>query len=303
MEGKEVDIRVSCMPTIYGENVVLRLLDVSSALLPLPQLGFSKAVLEKYEKLILRPYGMILVTGPTGSGKTTTLYASLDKINRVEKNILTIEDPVEYRLPGIRQTQVNPKVQLTFANGLRSFLRQDPDVVMVGEIRDWETAEIAIQAALTGHLVLSTLHTNDAPGAITRLIDMGVEPFLISSSVVGILAQRLVRTICPDCREDYTPSREALGDIGLTEKGNFKFYRGKGCRKCADTGYKGRIGIFELMIPDDPIRNSILTKASLGELRKYAKAAGMTRLKEDGIQKIKEGLTTVEEVLRVTQEE
>lgn len=303
MEGKEIDVRVSCMPTLYGENVVLRLLDVSSALLTLSQLGFSKETLEKYQKLTLRPHGIILVTGPTGSGKTTTLYASLDKINTVEKNIITIEDPVEYRLSGIRQTPVNPKVNLTFANGLRSILRQDPNVIMVGEIRDLETAEIAIQAALTGHLVLSTLHTNDAPGAITRMIDMGVEPFLISSSVIGVLAQRLVRTLCKECKEEYTPAKEVLKDMGLEEKGSSKFFRGKGCPKCRNTGYKGRIGIFELMLPDENVRKLILTKASLGEIRRQVRASGMVTLKEDGIRKIREGLTTVEEVLRVTQEE
>ena len=292
MEAKEIDLRVSSFPTIYGENVVLRLLDVSSALLSLAQLGFSQEILEKYQKLILRPHGILLVTGPTGSGKTTTLYASLDKINTADKNIITLEDPVEYRLPGIRQTQVNPKVGLAFSNGLRSILRQDPDVIMVGEIRDLETAQIAIQAALTGHLVLSTLHTNDAPGALTRMIDMGVEPFLISSSVIGVLAQRLVRTLCQDCKEASSPSKETI-----------KFYRGKGCLKCRKTGYKGRIAIFEMMIPDEKIRNSTLAKASLGEIRKQARSSGMVTLKEDGVRKAKEGLTSLEEVFRVTEEE
>ncbi len=303
MEGKKIDIRVSCMPTIYGENLVLRLLDVSSALMGLDQLGFSKEVLKKYQKLISRPHGIILVTGPTGSGKTTTLYGSLDKINTVEKNIITIEDPVEYKLEGIRQIQVNPKVDLTFANGLRSMLRQDPDIIMVGEIRDFETAEIAIHAALTGHLVLSTLHTNDAPGGITRMLDMGSEPFLVSSGIIGILAQRLVRTICKYCREEYGPSDAELKDIGLSEKEKVKFYRGKGCSKCMNTGYKGRIGIFELMLMGDKLRNMTVAKAPLEEIRKQAHSSGMITLKEDGIEKIREGLTTVEEVLRVTQEE
>jgi len=302
VESKEIDVRVSCMPTLYGENVVLRLLDVTSALLTLAQQGLPREILERYEKLIQRPHGIILVTGPTGSGKTTTLYASLDKINTVDKNIITIEDPVEYRLEGIRQTQVNPKVKLTFANGLRSILRQDPDVILVGEIRDLETAEIAIQAALTGHLVLSTLHTNDAPGAVTRLIDMGVEPFLIASSVIGILAQRLVRTICKECKEEYTPSKEALRDIGL-EEGKIKFYRGKGCPKCMNTGYRGRLGIFELLIPDEKIRRLTVAKSSREEIRKQAQVSGMGMLKEDGIRKIQEGLSTIEEVLRVTHEE
>ena len=306
MEGREIDVRVSCIPTMYGENVVLRLLDVATALLSLRDIGFSKAVLERYEKLISRPHGIILVTGPTGSGKTTTLYASLDKINTVEKNIITIEDPVEYKLAGIRQIQINPKVDLTFSNGLRSILRQDPNIIMVGEMRDFQTAEIAIQAALTGHLVFSTLHTNDASGAVTRLIDMGVEPFLVSSSVIGVLAQRLVRTICKDCKEEYVPTEEELKDIGLLDEPrttNIKFYKGKGCAKCMNTGYKGRIGIFELMILDDSIRNLVIGKVPTEEIRKKAIASGMTTLKEEGIQKIKEGITTAEEVLRVTQEE
>ncbi len=303
MEGREIDVRVSCIPTMYGENVVLRLLDVATALLSLRDIGFSKAVLERYEKLISRPHGIILVTGPTGSGKTTTLYASLDKINTVEKNIITIEDPVEYKLAGIRQIQINPKVDLTFSNGLRSILRQDPNIIMVGEMRDFETAEIAIQAALTGHLVFSTLHTNDAPTAVTRLIDMGVEPFLVSSSLIGVLAQRLIRTICTDCKEKYRPTEEELKNIGLNQEEKTDFYQGKGCHKCMNTGYKGRIGIFELMILDDSIRNLVIGKVPTEEIRKKAIASGMTTLKEEGIQKIKESITTVGEVLRVTEEE
>lgn len=311
ISGRQIDVRVSCIPTIYGENVVLRLLDSSSAVMSLEDLGFSKEALSEFDKLISRPHGIILVTGPTGSGKTTTLYAALNKINTVEKNIITIEDPVEYKLEGIRQIQINPKVDLTFATGLRSILRQDPNIIMVGEMRDRETAEIAVQAALTGHLVFSTLHTNDAPGAVTRMIDMGVEPFLVSSSVIGILAQRLVRTICSDCKEKYTPTDEELKDIGLLndirttkdEKRTTIFYRGKGCPKCMSTGYKGRIGIYELLVPDEKIRNSIMAKASTDEIRRLARNAGMTSMKEDGIQKIKAGATTVEEVLRVTEEE
>lgn len=302
MEGKEVDMRISTIPTIYGENIVMRLLDTSNALVGLDKLGFSKSVLEKYDKLILHPYGIILVTGPTGSGKTTTLYSSLSKINTVEKNIITIEDPVEYKLQGIRQTQVNTKVALTFAAGLRSFLRQDPNVIMVGEIRDFETAEIAIQAALTGHLVFSTLHTNDAPSAITRLADMGVEPFLISSSVIGILAQRLVRKLCQECKEKYSPSKEALKDIGIADTEKADFYRGKGCNKCMSTGYKGRIGIYELMVPDEKIRSAIIAKSSAGAIRDLACAAGMITLLQDGIEKAKQGLTSIDEVLRVTRE-
>jgi type IV pilus assembly protein PilB len=277
MEGRDIDIRVSSVPTIYGENIVLRILDRSNVMLDLNQLGFSSQTLEKYKQLITRPYGIILVCGPTGSGKTTTLYASLNTINSEEKNIITIEDPIEYHLAGIRQMQVNPKVKLTFANGLRAVLRQDPDIIMVGEIRDLETAEIAVQAALTGHLVFSTLHTNDAPGAITRLVDMGVEPFLISSSVIGILAQRLVRTICKECK-------------------------GKGCKSCFSTGLKGRIGIYELMLTDEKIRELTLSKASSDEIRKSAYKAGMQLLHEDGEEKIKQGITTKEEVMRVTEE-
>lgn len=305
MESRQIDIRVSVMPTIYGENVVMRLLDRSSAILSLSRLGFSKEVSEGYQKLIRRPYGIILVTGPTGSGKTTTLYASLNVINSGEKNIVTIEDPVEYHLAGIRQIQVDPKAGISFANGLRAILRQDPDIIMVGEIRDKETAEIAIQAALTGHLVFATLHTNDACGAVTRLVDMGVEPFLVSSSLIGVLAQRLVRAICADCKEEYAPSPEALKDIGSsgTQQSEVKFYRGKGCPKCLATGYRGRIGMFELMLANEGIRNLITSKAPHEEIKKQAASSGMLSLKDDGLRKIREGITTAEEVLRLTQEE
>lgn len=303
MESRQIDIRVSIVPTIYGENVVMRLLDRSSAVLSLTRLGFSKEVLEKYEKLIHKPYGIVLVCGPTGSGKTTTLYASLNTINSKEKNIITIEDPVEYHLGGIRQIQLDPKANVTFANGLRSILRQDPDIIMVGEIRDRETAEIAIQAALTGHLVFSTLHTNDAPGAVTRLIDMGIEPFLISSSLAGVLAQRLVRTICKECKEEYAPGDEVLKDAGKVSGSEVKFYRGKGCHKCLNSGYKGRVAIFELMLIDDKTRGLITSKAPREELKKQTQALGMLTLKDDGLQKVKEGSTTVEEILRLTQEE
>ena len=277
MENHQIDIRVSCMPTIYGENVVLRLLDNKSILLGLKQLGFSKDTLEKHQELIKHPHGMILVTGPTGSGKTTTLYASLNSLNTSEKNIVTIEDPVEYHLNGVRQIQINAKVDLTFANGLRSILRQDPDIIMVGEIRDLETAEIAIQAALTGHLVFATLHTNDAPGAVTRLLDMGIEPFLIASSLIGVIAQRLVRLVCKECQ-------------------------GKGCKACHNIGYKGRSGIYEFMFFDEDIRQLIAKKASGDDIRKAAVKSGMKTLREDGLEKVKEGLTSLEEVLRVTQE-
>ena len=303
MDGRQIDVRVSCVPTIYGENVVLRLLDAATAILELNQLGFSKEVLDKWDKLIKRPHGIILVTGPTGSGKTTTLYASLNKINTVEKNIITVEDPVEYKLSGVRQIQINLKVDLTFANGLRSILRQDPNIIMVGEMRDHETAEIAIQSALTGHLVFSTLHTNDAPGAVTRMIDMGIEPFLVSSSIIGVLAQRLVRKICPDCKEKYTPTSEAMKDVGITGAEKIDFYRGKGCPKCMNSGYKGRIAIYELMIPDDKIRNAVTAKASKDEMKRLALSSGMISLQADGVGKIKQGLTTIEEVLRVTEDE
>jgi len=277
MGSRAIDIRVSTVPTSYGENIVMRLLDANSILFGLEQLGFSPDTLGFYNKLLTRPNGIILVTGPTGSGKTSTLYASLSAINTPEKNIITIEDPVEYRLERIRQIQVNAQVDLTFANGLRSILRQDPDVIMVGEIRDVETAEIAIQAALTGHLVFATLHTNDAPGAITRLIDMGVEPFLISSSLAGVVAQRLVRVLCKGCV-------------------------GKGCKDCHDTGYKGRLAINELMVLNEDIRKLIMSKASSDEIRKAALQAGMCSLRDDGLKKVEEGKTTKEEVFRVTQE-
>jgi len=277
MEGRDIDIRVSCIPTIYGENVVLRLLDRSQVILELKQSGFSPSILAQYKKLIYAPHGIILVCGPTGSGKTTTLYASLNAINSEDKNIITIEDPIEYHLPGIRQMQVNPKVGLRFAEALSAILRQDPDIVMVGEIRNVETAKAAVQAALTGHLVFSTLHTNDAPGAITRLLDMGVEPFLISSSVIGALSQRLVRTICAECK-------------------------GKGCKGCLQTGFRGRIGIFELLIPSEKIRGLITAKTSADEIRKAAIEAGMQLLREDGQKKVESGITTIQEVMRVTEE-
>ena len=303
MENRQIDIRVSAVPTIYGENLVLRLLDRGTIILSLSELGFAKDVQDKYEKIIRRPYGIILVCGPTGSGKTTTLYSSLHLINSKEKNIITIEDPVEYRLSGIRQTQLDPKAGVSFSAGLRSMLRQDPDIIMVGEIRDKETAEIAIQAALTGHLVLSTLHTNDAAGAVTRLIDMGIEPFLISSSLNAVLSQRLIRLVCKDCKEEYSPSEEVLKKMGLAGQRDIKFARGKGCMRCKDSGYKGRIGIFELMIVDDKLRALIASKAPREEIKRSAESAGMLSLKEDGFNKVKERITTLEEVLRFTQEE
>ena len=300
MESKNLDLRVSSFPTVHGENIVLRILDKSSVLLGLAELGLTKKDLKDFDKVIRHPHGIILVTGPTGSGKTTTLYAALSTINTMEKNIITIEDPVEYEINLIRQTQVNPKAGLTFASGLRSILRQDPDVVMVGEVRDKETAEIAIQASLTGHLVFSTLHTNDAASALTRLLDMGVEPFLVSSSIVAILAQRLVRVICPKCKEKYTPTDEVLKDLKLARK--IEVYRGKGCMRCKETGYMGRIGIYELLLIDDEIKKMATSKASSSEIKKAAVKSGMRVLIEDGIEKVKNGITTIEEVVRVTQE-
>ena len=300
MEGKDLDLRVSTFPTVHGENLVLRILDKSTVILGLEELGFAKNMLKIYEDLIKKPFGIILVTGPTGSGKTTTLYASLSTINSMEKNIITIEDPVEYQIPLIRQTQVDPKKDLTFSTGLRTILRQDPDIIMVGEIRDKETAEIAVQASLTGHLVFSTLHTNDATSAVTRLVDMGVEPFLISSSIIGVVAQRLVRVICPRCKESFSPSQELIQDLKLKEK--FTFYRGKGCKDCNSTGYLGRIGIFELFVLSEETRKLVISKSSAEEIRKVAIKEGMITLYQDGLEKLKKGATTPEELLRVVEE-
>jgi general secretion pathway protein E len=302
--NRDFDIRVSTIPTTFGERAVLRLLDKSSVILGLEEIGFSKGHLDQIHRLILGSHGIILVTGPTGSGKTTTLYGALSEINSPDKNIITIEDPVEYQLNGIGQIQVNPKIDLTFANGLRSIVRQDPDVILVGEIRDSETAEISIHAALTGHLVFSTLHTNDATGAITRLINMEIESFLVSSSVNAILAQRLVRLICPACKESYRPDKASLKEIGIKPEvlGDRLLYRGKGCPECFHTGYKGRSGIFELLILNDEIRNLILKTSDSNTLKRAATELGMISLREDGISKILAGLTTMEEVLRVTHE-
>jgi len=300
MENKNIDMRVSSFPTVHGENIVLRILDKSSVILGLAELGFSEKELKDFEKVIRHPHGIILVTGPTGSGKTTTLYAALSTINTMDKNIITIEDPVEYEIPLIRQTQINPKAGLTFASGLRSILRQDPDIVMVGEIRDRETADIAIRASLTGHLVFSTLHTNDASSALTRLLDMGVEPFLVSSSVIAILAQRLVRVICQKCKEKYTPSEEIIKSLNLTKKA--EFYRGKGCMRCKETGFVGRLGIFELLLINDEVKNMIVAKKSANEIKKAAISSGMRVLIDDGLEKVQKGITTIEEVLKVTEE-
>ncbi len=304
LEATQIDMRVSSLPTIHGENIVMRLLDTKSILLGLEQLGFDEKNLLLFKSIIVRPHGIILVTGPTGSGKTTTLYSALNVINTPDKNIITVEDPVEYQLKGVRQSQMNVKAGLTFATGLRSILRQDPDIIMVGEIRDLETAEIAIQAALTGHLVFSTLHTNDAPSSLTRLTDMGVEPFLISSSVIGIIAQRLVRTICSSCKQAYTPSPEVLKELSVEFKDpNVKFYKGKGCKICKNTGYKGRLGIFEFLTLTDKIRDMVLAKISSSQIKRAAQDNGMKTLREDGIAKVLAGSTTIDEVIRVTQED
>ncbi|MDY0390901.1 MAG: type II secretion system ATPase GspE [Desulfobulbus oligotrophicus] len=302
---KNVDIRVSTLPTSFGERVVMRLLDKSTSLVPLEDLGLSEEDMDNFLKMIRAPHGIILVTGPTGSGKTTTLYSALSILNQSDINIITVEDPIEYQMQGISQVQVNPKIGLTFANGLRTIVRQDPDVILVGEIRDLETAEIAIQSALTGHLVFSTLHTNDAASAVTRLIDMGVEPFLVSSAVNAIMAQRLVRKICPHCKEGYVPPDTFLERVGLSpiKFAGRELYRGVGCAQCLQTGYKGRIGIFELMRLTPALKNLILTTSDAGQIKKQALASlesGTRTLRQDGLRKVLAGLTTLEEVFRVT---
>jgi len=303
--GKKIDLRVSTIPTMHGESVVMRLLEQGNVLLTLEDLGFPLEKRIQFETLIQQPHGIILVTGPTGSGKTTTLYAALEKINTPERKIITVEDPVEYQIGGINQIQVKSKIGLTFSSGLRSIVRQDPDIIMIGEIRDLETAEIAVQSALTGHLVFSTLHTNDAPGAITRLLDMGAENYLISSCVIGILAQRLVRMICPTCKESYEPDTQTIDEIGknIEIKGKPMFYRGSGCKECSKTGYRGRQGIYEMMLIDDDIRALILGNISSTKIKKKALESGMETLREDGWRKVLDGQTTIEEVVRVTQEE
>jgi general secretion pathway protein E len=301
---KSIDIRVSTIPIAFGERVVLRLLDKSNVLLKVFDLGMPEGRLKEFDRLIRYSHGIVLVTGPTGSGKTTTLYAALSTINTPDINIITIEDPIEYQIDGIGQIQVNPKIELTFAKGLRSIVRQDPDVILIGEIRDLETAEIAIQSALTGHLVFSTLHTNDSASAVTRLIDMGIEPFLVSSSVLGIVAQRLVRTVCESCKEEYAPDEESLKNIGLTPEmtAGRKIYRARGCQSCVNTGYRGRTGIFELMILDDNLTNLILKTSDANTIKRLAVEQGMTTLRQSGARKVLDGITTIEEVFRVTQQ-
>jgi general secretion pathway protein E len=303
LHGTRVDIRVSTIPTVHGESIVMRLLQRSSVFLPLDKLGFPADTLKRFDALIKRPHGIVLVTGPTGSGKTTTLYAALDKINSPDRKIITVEDPVEYQLKGVNQIAVKPKIGLTFATGLRHIVRQDPDVILVGEIRDLETAEIAIQASLTGHLVFSTLHTNDAPAAITRLQDMGVEPYLVASVLEGVLAQRLVRRICAACRVPDTPSPADLDALGVTAPPGTRLFRGKGCEECRSTGYRGRMGIYELFPITEDARSLVLRRAPARDIRQYAVSAGMVTLRLDGWRRACEGLTTVEEILRVTQED
>jgi type IV pilus assembly protein PilB len=297
---KELDFRVSVLPTLFGEKIVLRLLDKENLKLDMTKLGLEPESLRTFEKAILKPYGMILVTGPTGSGKTNTLYSAMSRINTPETNILTAEDPVEFNIPGINQVQMKEQIGLNFAAALRSFLRQDPNIILVGEVRDFETAEIAIKAALTGHLVLSTLHTNDAPSTINRLMNMGIEPFLVASSVLLIAAQRLIRKICPECKEEYKIPLEALVDIGFTEEEAHKvaIFKGRGCQFCGNTGYKGRMGIFEVMEVTDSIRELILVGASAMEIRRKAMEEGMITLRGSGLEKLRQGLTTIEEVLR-----
>ncbi len=299
--GRDLDIRVSVVPTTFGERVVLRLLDRSGSILKLEELGLSGKDLDALQELAKKPYGIVLATGPTGAGKSTTLYAILLHIKSPEKNIITIEDPPEYQVKGVSQIQVNPKVGLTFANGLRAILRQDPDIIMVGEIRDSETAEIAVHAALTGHLVLSTLHTNDAPSAITRLSDLGIEPFLIASSLEGVIAQRLVRKICPYCKESYKPTKEELRELGL--EGEHILYKGSGCDMCMGTGYRGRTGIYEVLKMDDELKSLITKVQDANLIRKKAKERGFRTMQEDGIEKVLKGITTTQELLRAVRME
>ncbi len=302
--GRPIDMRVASLPTVYGEKIVIRLLDRSNVMLRLEELGFSDAALTRYKRSFMKPYGAVLVTGPTGSGKSTTLYATLNILNTPEKNVITVEDPVEYRLVGINQVQINPKAGLTFASGLRSILRCDPDIIMVGEIRDRETALIAIESALTGHLVLSTLHTNNAPGALSRLTEMGVEPFLTASAVDCVIAQRLVRRLCEQCREEYRPTQEMLQRLEFPEEAieNWKditLYRATGCTRCNTTGYKGRLGIYEIMPVTEAIERLIVERKSADEIGRVAHAEGMFTLREDGLERVLQGLTSIEEISRV----
>ncbi len=304
VSDREIDFRVSTIPTLFGESLVMRILDSETLVMDLEKLGFPDEILPGYLDLVSQPYGMILVTGPTGSGKTSTLYTTLARINSPENKIITLEDPVEYQLKGVNQIQVNAKIGLTFAGGLRSIVRQDPDIILVGEIRDRETAEIAIQSALTGHLLFSTLHTNDSAGAITRLLDMGVENFLLSSVLLGVLAQRLVRAICPHCKQEIRPEEKLIASMNMKpgESTGMEFFEGKGCGECRSTGFLGRIGIFEYIAMDDDLRKDVVDRASAEAIRKTAEAKGFTTLRRDGWRKVRQGITTVSEVFRVTLE-
>ena len=305
VQGKEIDLRVSTVPTMHGESVVMRILDKGGVALDFKRLGFEEDTLKKFLNVLLEPHGILLVTGPTGSGKTTTLYTALDRLNQPDVKILTVEDPVEYQMAGINQIQVKPQIDLTFANALRSIVRQDPDVIMIGEIRDLETAQIAVQSALTGHLVLSTVHTNDAASTVNRLLDMGVEDYLLTSTVIGILAQRLVRTLCPACKTSYIALPEVVAELGLHKfapPGDITLYHAKGCKECAQTGFIGRISIMEMLPMSDPLRTHIMRHANSAELRIEAIKEGMVTMYEDGMRKALNGVTTFEEVLRVTRE-
>ncbi len=306
VQGKEIDLRVSTVPTMHGESVVMRILDKGGVALDFQRLGFDDATLKRFLEALMQPHGILLVTGPTGSGKTTTLYTALDRLNQPDVKILTVEDPVEYQMAGINQIQVRPQIDLTFANALRSIVRQDPDVIMIGEIRDLETAQIAVQSALTGHMVLSTVHTNDAPSTVNRLLDMGVEDYLLTSTVVGILAQRLVRTLCPQCKEAYTALPEIVEEMNLaryTQEREITLWHAKGCSHCTQTGYVGRISILEMMPMTDALRSLVMKHASATELRTEAIRGGMTPMYEDGMRKALKGVTTFEEVLRATRED
>jgi general secretion pathway protein E len=306
VQGKDIDLRISTVPTMHGESVVMRILDKGGVALDFKRLGFEDDTLKVFLDVLLEPHGILLVTGPTGSGKTTTLYTALDRLNKPDVKILTVEDPVEYQMPGINQIQVKPQIDLTFANALRSIVRQDPDVIMIGEIRDLETAQIAVQSALTGHLVLSTVHTNDAPSTVNRLLDMGVEDYLLTSTVIGILAQRLVRTLCPHCKEPYVALPELVEEMALRKfagEGEIRLYHAKGCRECANTGYIGRISIMEMLPMTDPLRSLVMRHASSTDLRAEAIKGGMVSMYEDGVRKALAGVTTFEEVLRVTRED
>ncbi|MBI5835197.1 MAG: type II secretion system ATPase GspE [Armatimonadetes bacterium] len=303
--GRQIDLRISTLPTLYGESVVIRLLDRDSQSVDLGAMGFPVDALARFRRMLTVSYGIILATGPTGSGKTTTLYAALQEVSSPARKVITIEDPVEYQLPGINQMHVHAKIGLTFAEGLRTILRQDPDVIMVGEIRDEETADIAIHAALTGHLVFSTLHTNDSAGAVARLCDMGIEPFLVASSLEGVVAQRLVRRLCPKCREAYKPSSAELRELGSAAS-SYKgapFYRATGCNECRGTGYRGRVGLFELLVVDELIQDKLVSRASSADIKEAAVSRGMVTLREEGWRKVAEGVTTADEVARVTHED